>query len=333
MELERFLRERRGRWARLETLICEVERLADHEVGVARLDELVRLYRQACSDLNEARSLTANPELLERLNALAGRGYRFVYRRSYGRRLRAAIARFFECEAPETFRRERGPVLIAAAALLLGAAVGLGAVLADARNGERLIPGEFFSESPRARVERIESGEERIVSLNQASDFGAYLFAHNIEVAFLAFSLGALTLVGGVSILFYNGVILGAVAGMYLLDGVQVFFLAWVGPHGALEIPAMVFGGAAGLRLGQALLLHGDVALTTALRRAVPAVWRMLVATALILILAGIVEGSFSQFSAKTIPYAVKIGVAAALFGSLLAYLFLRRGAQAEERP
>jgi uncharacterized membrane protein SpoIIM required for sporulation len=325
MDLNRFIRERRGRWARLETLLGEVERMTDRAVGAARLDELVRLYRQTCSDLSEARSFTANPELLERLNMLAGRGYRFIYRRSYGRRWREAVVRFLEHEAPLTFRQERRFVLAAAAAFLLGAVMGFGAVMADATNGERLIPAEFFSESPRARVEHIESGEERIGSLAEASELGAFLFEHNIKVAFLAFSLGALTLIGGAWILFYNGVILGAVAGTYLLDGVQVFFLAWVGPHGALEIPAIVFGGAAGLRLGQALLLHGDFGVTTALRRAFPAVWRMLIATALILIVAGIVEGSFSQWSAKTIPYALKIGVAVVLFMGLMAYLFLRR--------
>jgi hypothetical protein len=49
-------------------------------------------------------------------------------------------------------------------------------VLADRRNGERLIPGEFFSESPARRVERIEKAEERIGSLEDASAFGAFLF-------------------------------------------------------------------------------------------------------------------------------------------------------------
>jgi hypothetical protein len=46
---------------------------------------------------------------------------------------------------------------------------------------------------------------------------------------------------------------------------------------------------------------------------------------ALTLICAGIIEGSFSQFSAKTIPYALKIAVAVLLFIGLTTYLFLRR--------
>lgn len=325
LDLERFTRERRGRWGRFEALLHEIERLPDHEMGTSRLVELVRLYRQTCSDLNEARSYTANSELLARLNDLANRGYRLVYRRSHGRRLAFEVVLFFSTGAPAAFRRERLFVLAAAASLILGAITGFAAVLADRHNGERLIPGEFFSESPARRVERIEEGRERIGSLEDASAFGAFLFSHNIQVSFLAFSLGALGLAGGVALLFYNGVTLGAIAAMYLLDGVSVFFLAWVGPHGSLEIPAIIFGGAAGLRMGQALLFPGDLSTGASVRAAFPSVWRMLLTTCLVLVMAGLIEGSFSQFSAKTIPYSLKIGAAATLFLGLFAYLFVRR--------
>ena len=45
------------------------------------------------------------------------------------------------------------------------------------------------------------------------------------------------------------------------------------------------------------------------------------------LVVAGLIEGSFSQFSAKTVPYPLKIAVAVALDLGLLADLFVpRRG-------
>jgi uncharacterized membrane protein SpoIIM required for sporulation len=330
MDLERFLKTRRAHWARLESLLHQAEHGSDQALGTAALQELLSLYRQACSDLQEARAVTANPGVLARLNDLTGRGYRFVYRRAPGRALRGALARFFKREVPLTFQRERRSVLAAAGALALGAVIGLGAVLADRRHGEQLIPEAFFTESPRERVARIEKEEERIDSMEEALTFGASLYTHNIQVSFAAFALGALSLLGGVAILFYNGVILGAVGGMYAVDGVSTFFVAWVGPHGALEIPAIVFGGAAGLRAGRALLLPGDRTVGASLRKAFPAVWRMMVATALILVLAGIIEGSFSQFSGRTIAYPVKIGVAALLFVALQVYLFLPRRSAAE---
>ena len=117
-------------------------------------------------------------------------------------------------------------------------------------------------------------------------------------------------------------------AASYVVDGVALFFAAWVGPHGALELPAIVFAGAAGLRLGRALLLPGDLSTGASLRQALPSVTRMLLTTALVLVVAGLVEGSFSQMSAKTIPYALKIAIAVVLFAMLFAWLFLRRPAE-----
>lgn len=325
LDVERFVRERRLRWSRFEALLGQVEALPDHAVGVSRLLELVRLYRQVAADLNEARSGTANPALLQRLNALAGRGYRIVYRRSLGRGFRGQVRRFLGRDAPATFQRAQSDVLLAASVFVLGAALGFGAVLRDPLNAERLIPAQFYTESPRERVERIERSDERIANLEQAALFSSELFQHNIRVSFLAFSLGALTLAGGAWILFYNGSILGAVAASYLRDGVSLFFVAWVGPHGALELPAIVFGGAAGLRLGRALLLPGALSASASARRAMPTVWRMLLVTALVLVAAGLVEGSFSQMTARSIPYPVKISVAALLFAGLVGWLFAWR--------
>ena len=99
----------------------------------------------------------------------------------------------------------------------------------------------------------------------------------------------------------------------------------WLGPHGALELPAIVFGGAAGLVLARATYLPGNRTLAASLREAVPDVSRMLAAVVLQLLVAGLVEGSFSQFSRSTFSYGFKIAVAATLFSSLVLYLFLPR--------
>lgn len=335
MEIERFLADRATQWRRLERLLDQVESAPDHELGLSRIQEVVHLYREACSDLNKARSYTANAALLDRLNELTGRGYRFVYRRQPRGLTRAAVTRFLRREVPMAFRRRRAAVMAAAGALIVGAIVGFGAVVASPQRGAQLVPEHFFDADPRERVEKLEAEEERIDTVEKASQFAAQLYTHNIQVALLAFSLGALTLVGGLWILFYNGVILGAVAGLYVTQGVHVFFLAWVGPHGALEIPAIVFSGAAGLVAGRALLLPGDRSAGASVAAVLGDVWRMMLATALVLVVAGIIEGSFSQFTAKTVPYSLKIGVAATLLVALLVYLFIggTAGDEADAAP
>lgn len=322
MNIERFLSDRRPVWDELDALL---KRADDVELSRAEMQELVELYRRTCSDLNRARSQTANPEILGHLNQLTGRAYRFIYRAGHETQAGPAFVRLITREIPAAFRRERFSIGIAAAAFLLGMMFGSIAILIDPANGERLVPAMFFTESPKERVEKIERGEERISNVEDAMLFGASLYTHNIRVSFLAFALGALTIVLGIVILFYNGVILGAVGTLYALDDVSVFFFAWVGPHGALEIPAIIFGGAAGLLVGRALLMPGNLSRGASLRRVLPSVWRIIIGAALILICAGLIEGSFSQFSAKTIPYALKIVVALLLFLGLTTYLFLRR--------
>ncbi|MEM8962099.1 MAG: stage II sporulation protein M [Acidobacteriota bacterium] len=323
MDLDRFITERQPRWRRLETLLDKAEKGIDARPN--DLQELLQLYRQVCSDLNQARTYTREPAVLADLNQLAGRGYRYLYRGGRSEPLGTGIRRFFAERLPAAFRAESRAVLHAAAAMLAGALIGFLAVVIEPQMATDLIPEMFFTESPRERVETIEREDERIDSLEKGLLFASDLYLHNIRVGFLAFSLGALTLVGGYWILLHNGVVLGAVAATYLLDGVGIFFIAWVGPHGALELPAIVFAGAAGIRLGNALLLPGDLSRAESLRQAFPSVWTILWGTMLTLVAAGFIEGSFSQMSAKTVPYALKIGIAALLFGGLLSYLFLPR--------
>lgn len=322
MNIERFLTDRRPVWDALDALLTRAD---DVELSRNEMQELVELYRRTCSDLNRARSQTANPEILGHLNQLTGRAYRFIYRAGHETHAGPAFVRLITREIPAAYRRERLAIAVAAAAFLLGTLFGSIAILVDPANGERLVPAMFFTESPKERVEKIERGEERIANVEDALLFGASLYTHNIRVSFLAFALGALTIVLGLVLLFYNGVILGAVGTLYALDNVSVFFFAWVGPHGSLEIPAIIFGGAAGLIVGRALLLPGSLSRGASLRRVLPSVWRIIIGAALTLIAAGIIEGSFSQFSAKTIPYALKIAVALLLFLGLTTYLFLRR--------
>jgi uncharacterized membrane protein SpoIIM required for sporulation len=321
-DVEDFVREREPRWHSLEVLLTRAEESPPSELGPENLLEVVRLYRLSCSDLNQLRSLTANPQLLGRVNQLVGRGYRFVYQHPKVRPGLPAVRRFFLRDVPATFRTEMRWVLSAALALLLGAAVGFCAVVVEPDSARSLIPGDFFTESASNRVHHIEHDKERIDNTEKATAFGAFLYTHNIQVAFLTFSLGALTLVLGWAMLFYNGLLLGAVAAQYLVDGVGTFFLAWVGPHGALELPALVFAAAAGLRAGSALLLPGEVGRAAAVRAAFPSVWRMLLTSAFLLVLAGLIEGSFSQFSSRAVPYGVKIAFALVLFTAMVAWLF-----------
>ena len=80
---------------------------------------------------------------------------------------------------------------------------------------------------------------------------------HNTEVSIFTLALGMTWGVGTIIMLFYNGVILGAVAVDYIRAGETKFLLGWLMPHGVVEIPAILIAGQAGLLLASALIGHG----------------------------------------------------------------------------
>src|SRR5207247_2130587 len=82
----------------------------------------------------------------------------------------------------------------------------------------------------------------------------AVIFTNNIRVAFFAFAGGVLAGLGTLYVLVANGVQLGAVLGAAQHYGVAGLLLTFISAHGYLELTMIVISGAAGLRLGDALL-------------------------------------------------------------------------------
>src|SRR5512145_1321460 len=113
MNIERFLADRRPVWNDLDVLL---QKAYDVELTREEMHELVGLYRRTCSDLNRARSYTANPEVIGYLNQLTGRAYRFIYRAAHATPVWKTFVHLVTREIPSAFRRERIAVLIAAAA-------------------------------------------------------------------------------------------------------------------------------------------------------------------------------------------------------------------------
>jgi uncharacterized membrane protein SpoIIM required for sporulation len=185
---------------------------------------------------------------------------------------------------------------------------------------------------PADRVAEEEAVDEDRLAGHRAQ-FSAMLMANNIRVSFFALALGVTWAVGTFALLFYNGVILGAVALDYLLAGQGVFLLGWLLPHGSVEIPAIFFAGQGGLVLGHAMIGWGDQHPLRARLRAVgPDLLTIMGFIVLLLVWAGIVESYFSQYHEPVLPYAVKIAFGGLQLLLLIAYLALC-GRGPEETP
>ena len=147
---------------------------------------------------------------------------------------------------------------------------------------------------------------------------------HNTQVALTTIALGMTFGFGTVAVLFYNGVILGAVALDYIRGGQAVFLLGWLLPHGVIEIPAILVGGQTGLVLAYALIGWGSrVSRPDRLRAVLRDLVTLAGGAALMLVWAGIVEAFLSQYHEPVIPYGMKI--AFGLVEAALLTLFLSR--------
>jgi len=155
--------------------------------------------------------------------------------------------------------------------------------------------------------------------------------ANNIGVSIKAMALGLTWGLGTVLILFYNGVVLGAVALDYIADGQLVFLIAWLLPHGSWEIPAILIAGQAGLMLGRAIIGWGSrEGLRTRLRLIVQDLATLIGGVAVMLVWAGLVEAFLSQYHAPVVPYWVKIAFGVLQVILLFAWLLLA-GRKTEE--
>jgi uncharacterized membrane protein SpoIIM required for sporulation len=138
--------------------------------------------------------------------------------------------------------------------------------------------------------------------------FAGSLMVNNIRVSITTLALGMTYGIGTMISLFYNGVILGLVAADYVRAGQTIFLLGWLLPHGAIEIPSILFAGQAGLLLGSALIGWGDRApLRTRLRQIAPDLVTITGGIAVFLVWAGIVESFLSQYHYPVLPYWAKI--------------------------
>src|SRR4051794_14844959 len=101
MDIELFIANRTPVWSELEHVLDDADA---RELSNDELHHLVELYRRGGAALQLARSYTANPELLGRLNQLTGRAYRFVYQAGHEKPVGSAFAKLVTREIPAAFR-------------------------------------------------------------------------------------------------------------------------------------------------------------------------------------------------------------------------------------
>lgn len=277
-------------------------------------------YRRLCQHLALARARGYSNHLIEELQHLALRGHQQFYRHRSA--IGPQLIGFVLAGFPRLVREEWRLVSIASL-LFFGSLALMGSLV-------YLFPDLVYSVMDPARVSEMESMYDpdttrlgRFGERDSGDDwmmFGFYIM-NNIGIAFQTFASGLLFGVGSLFFLLFNGLMIGAVAGYLTQLGYSETFWSFVIGHGAFELTAIALAGAAGLKLGWALLAPGRLPRGEALRLAAIRAVRLLGGAALFLLIAAFIEAYWSSMTFST-P-AVKYWVGAGLWALVLAYLGL----------
>jgi uncharacterized membrane protein SpoIIM required for sporulation len=147
--------------------------------------------------------------------------------------------------------------------------------------------------------------------------FGFYI-RNNVGVAFQSFAGGLFAGLGTLFFLAYNGAFSGALAGYLTERGLSTTFYSFIATHSAFELTAIVLAGAAGLRMGHALVAPGRLTRRQSLVQATRDAVVILYGVTAMLFVAAAIEAFWS--SARWIPHAVKYTVAAICWTTVFGY-------------
>jgi uncharacterized membrane protein SpoIIM required for sporulation len=129
---------------------------------------------------------------------------------------------------------------------------------------------------------------------------GFYVY-NNIGIAFRCFATGIFYGAGSIFFLVYNGLMIGTVTGFVSQAGFGHNILTFMCGHGPFELTAIIIAGAAGLRMGYALIETEGRTREGSLRAAAPDVARLIVGAAVMLFFAALIEGFWSPSAAPPV--------------------------------
>jgi len=309
--IDRFITQRKNAWQRLEDLLKLLDTATLKRLRREEVRELGRIYRRTASDLAIARAESRDPRLVNYLNSLVIRAHGRIYRaESHGGK---RILQFFTRELPQTFRRTWRYTLVSFSVFMLFAIFGF--------VGTRYDPefSELVGVDPAFREMNIETKTRWWETLNDQNQVGASaIMTNNIQVTIYTFAFGALCGVGTLFYLAHNGAVIASVLALTYRAGFGNELVTFMVGHGVIELSCIFIAGGAGLLIGSAMILPGDMTRTDALKtRGMEAV-RLMMGVAVLLVVAGTIEGFISP---ANIDPRIKYTIAALTGVTLYSYL------------
>jgi len=304
-------------WAQLHAAVAAPKKGAAPEAAPA--DEVPKRFRRAVAQLALARDRQYRTSLLDRLHALVMTAHLAVHgaRAQRGRGILAELHRFVFETLPRCVRGE-WPFVLAATATFFGPMLGiLAAILWHPDFVYYLVSPEQLS-----MVQSMYApGNDRVGAGREADSdvamFGFYI-ANNVQIDLQCIAGGIFFGLGTLFFLLYNAVFIGAIAGYLTGIGYGATFWGFVTGHSAFELTGVVLSGAAGLRIGHALVAPGRRTRAAALREAGRPAAVLAYGAAMLTTAAAVIEAFWS--SRVSIPLELKVIFGLSMFMVTFAY-------------
>ena len=314
MPADKFINQRKNAWQRLEELLDLLDHASLRRLNREEVRELGRIYRRTASDLAIARAESRDPRLVNYLNSLVIRAHGRIYQTDAqgGKQLR----NFFARELPRTFRRTWRYTALSFSIFAIFAAFSFVATKIDPEFSELVGVKPYFREN------YIETKTHWWEGLNEEGNQigAAFIMQNNIRVTIYTFAFGAMLGLGTVYFLAYNGANIASVLALTYNAGFGNDLVTFMVGHGVIELSCIFIAGGAGLLIGSAIVLPGDLSRGDAMKtRGMEAV-RLMIGVALLLVVAGTIEGFISP---APIDPRIKFGIGGLTGLAMYSYLLL----------
>jgi uncharacterized membrane protein SpoIIM required for sporulation len=319
---------RSPRWIAFAARLVSAQRGGLKSLGEGGVRSFVAEFRALSVDLARFRTAArgAPSDELFYLGRLVAGAHNLLYRdRRSGWK---QIVRFLAVDVPTEVRRSYAPIALAVAFLFGPAAIAYIAVVRHPDAAPIFIPTQMLDRAQDG-IARARRGDGYIPDPQVLRPvMASTIIANNVQVTIAVFAFGVTAGIGTLFLLLMNGVSLGGVFGLYASKGILSLLVAFVAPHGVLELSAICIAAGAGLLIASALLLPGDRTRRRALAENSRRAMRLMACSTFLLVIAGSLEGMVSP-----IPYwplSLKLLVSAATVVLLVAYL---RGGAGSQQP
>ncbi|MBB5016939.1 putative membrane protein SpoIIM required for sporulation [Chitinivorax tropicus] len=313
MTQEQFEQAHEATWRAFELWLAGRQKRTMASDAQLTTQTIPAIYREVCAHLALARDRQYTSALLDRLNQLALEGHEVLYGARTG--IAAKIARFFHRGFPQLVRQHGGVVLASAALYFIPLIICIVWAQFDPKAIYHVMPADEVAD-----FQKMYSSSMATQGRDAADDvmmWGHYI-GNNIKIDFQCFAGGLLFGVGTVFYLIFNGIMHGMVAGYLTQIGSGQQFWGFVSGHSSFELLGAVLAGAAGLRIGLALIAPGRLSRATALKFAAKPAVGLCGGAATMTFVAAFIEGFWSPN--PWAPFEFKVGLGIGLWVLLLVY-------------